>query len=145
MTDWNTIIDAAARHVPSRLGTTTMYLDSLQDIIGTPVQNWTDPFGRGYQYEFVLSEAPQEVSFMVELSVIANVAAAYLVRRTHKPDGSPYDECGDTLAGVDAGDLRQKVCSFLEKQAYDVIPYEEINTIRRGKLTYQWVFNDPED
>jgi hypothetical protein len=145
MTDWDTLLDMAARHVPERHATTTMYLEELQRIVGTPVQNWTDPFGRGYQYEFILNEEPEEVSLIVELSSIASVAAVYLCRRTVGPDGSKYDECGDALDNMDGGDAAKRVRSFLKKHSYDVLPYPEINVVRRGKSTYRWLFNDPED
>ena len=145
MIDWDAILDIAARHVPDRLDPPALYLKEFQSLITAPVQDWTDPFGRGFQYEFILKQEPAEVSLIIELSAVAPIAAVYLCRRTVRPDGSQSDECGDTLEGVSAGDRLKRVSTFLEDHHYDILPYRELNVIRNGKSTYRWLFNDPKE
>ena len=145
MIDWNTVLDKAEQYQVHRLDSITRYLPELKTIVGKKVQNWTDPYGRGYQYEFELSGSNPSISLIVEISAVTDLATAYFVCRTFHGDGSYHDECTDILFTAGNLELRERVLDKLRSLGFRIVSYEDINVIRRGKPTYCWVFHDPED
>jgi hypothetical protein len=143
--DWDIVLSEAERYQSHRLETLTRYLPELRAVIDRPVQNWTDPYGRGYQYEFELSGPAPAVSLIVEVSAIAPLAAAYYARRTTRTDGSYYDECSDSSFTAEDAKLRERVRDTLESLGVTLVPYEELNVVRRGKPTFRWLFHDSEE
>ncbi|MHC4328674.1 MAG: hypothetical protein ACYSWW_11210 [Planctomycetota bacterium] len=146
MIDWITILDSAEDYQIHRLDSIERHLSELISIVDLPVQNWTDPFGRGYQYEFKVSEQEYvEDSLLVEISNVASVASVYYARRTSAVDGTFEDKCSDEPFDQKDLHLRENVVVYLTKMGYQIIPYAELNVIRRGKETYKWLINDTEE
>ena len=145
MINWDIVLSEAERYQIHRLETLARYLPELKAVVDRPVQNWTDPYGRGYQYEFDLSGPSPVVSLIVEVSAVVDLAAVYYARRTTRSDGSYYDECRDSSFTGENVNLRERVRDKLESFGFNLVPYEELNVVRRGKPTFRWLFHDSEE
>lgn len=146
MIDWDAILDKAQQHEVRRLDPPERYLPELMAVVAdVPVQIWTDPFGRGYQYEFELAGPEPEISLLVELSAVVELAAVYFARRTRRGDGGYRDECGDSAFRAEDSGLRDRVLETVRGLGFTLVPYAELDAIRRGKPTYCWLFSDSEE
>lgn len=145
MIDWEHVLDIAENYKTHRIENTERFLSELRSILDFPVQIWTSPYGRGWQYEFELSSGGTSDSLLVEISNVCKVAFVYYARRCVNDVDHVHDQCSDNAFSEEYARYRKQVVSLFENLGYAIIPHSEIDVVRRGKPIYRWLISDPEE